>query len=230
VITCIAIDDEPLALELISTYCSQVSFLDLKKTFLRPSEAVAYLNKFPVDLLFLDIQMPDISGIDFYKSLKTDKPVIFITAYSEYAIEGFTLNAADYLLKPIRFARFEKAVIKAKEYIEFLRSRNNGISGYLFVRSEYRLMKIAHFEIRYIQGLDNYIRIFTDQGRPVMSKMTLKEVTEKLPDTIFRRIHRSFIINIHKCVSYSNRKVTVGRTLLPVGISYESDVKKVFGL
>jgi DNA-binding LytR/AlgR family response regulator len=228
-ISCIAIDDEPLALDLLTNYCSQIEDLDLKKTFTRPSEARAYLTRFPVDLLFLDIQMPDISGIDFYISLKTDTPVIFTTAFSEYAVEGFNLSAIDYLLKPIKFTRFSTAVKKTREYIDFVNNRNAGNESFLFVRSEYRLMKIACGEIQYIQGLDNYVRIFIDGSKPVMSKITMKELTEKLPAS-FIRIHRSYIVNTSKSISYSNKSIKAGEKVLPVGSSYESDILRVFGL
>jgi DNA-binding LytR/AlgR family response regulator len=229
-INCIAIDDEPLALDLISNYCSRIDFLDLKKTFTRPSEAVTYLSKFPVDMLFLDIQMPDISGIDFYKSLKMDKPVIFTTAFSEYAIEGFNLSAVDYLLKPIRFDRFEQAVIKTKEYIDFLNNRSLKPNKFLLVRSGYKLMKIVFSDILFIQGLDNYVRIFTDQSKPVMSRVSMKDVFAKLPGDMFARVHRSYIINLGKVNSFSNKKIQIGDRQIPVGISFENKVKSIFGI
>jgi DNA-binding LytR/AlgR family response regulator len=228
-ISCIAIDDEPLALDLISNYCTQIDFLDLKKTFTRPSEAALYLGKFPVDLLFLDIQMPDISGIDFYKSLKKDVVVIFTTAYSEYAVEGFSLNAVDYLLKPIRFERFEKAVSKTKEYLDYLNNRNSATDKFLFVRSGYELVKIAFSEILYIQGLDNYVRIITLHNKPVTSRVSMKEICEKLPREMFARVHRSYIINLQQLSSYRNRKVQIGDISIPVGLSFEADVKRIFG-
>jgi two-component system, LytTR family, response regulator len=227
-IRCIAIDDEPLALDLIANYCAQIDYLDLKKTFTRPSAASEYLSKFPVDLLFLDIQMPDISGIDFYRSLKYEKPVIFTTAYSSYAVEGFNLNAVDYLLKPIRFGRFEQAVVKTKEYLEYINNKISAEDKFLFVRSDYKLMKIGFSEILFIQGLDNYIRIFTDQNKTVMSRVSLKEIIAKLPGEMFARIHRSYIINLKKGISYHNKKIQIGNKELPVGLSFEKDVREIF--
>jgi DNA-binding LytR/AlgR family response regulator len=229
-INCIAIDDEPLALDLISNYCSQVDFLDLKKTFTRPSEAALYMRKFPIDLIFLDIQMPDISGIDFYKSLDSERLVIFTTAYSEYAVEGFNLSAVDYLLKPIRFSRFEQAVIKTKEFLDYMNNRGSDADKYLFVRSDYKLLKIPLHDILFIQGLDNYIRIVTDHSRPVISRVSMKYICEKLPRDMFVRIHRSYIINLKKEISYRNKKVQIGDIQIPVGISFEDEVKKIFGL
>ena len=229
-INCIAIDDEPLALDLIADYCSRIDYIDLKKSFTRPSEAVSYLNKFPVDLLFLDIQMPDISGIDFYKSLKNNNLVIFTTAFAEFAVEGFNLNAVDYLLKPIMFGRFEKAVAKTHDYINYLNHNNHDADNNLFVRSDYKLCKITISDIRYIEGLDNYVRIFMEYSKPVISHMSLKAIYERLPANMFLRVHRSFIINCNRDISYCNRNIQIGEKQIPVGISYEENVKRYFGL
>ncbi len=227
-IDCIAIDDEPLALELIQDYCSRIDYLDLKKSFTRTSEAAAYLNKFPVDLLFLDIQMPDISGIDFYKSLDYNIQVIFTTAYSDYAVEGFNLNAVDYLLKPIKFSRFEKAVKKTRDYIDYLNNSNHNNDKSVFVRSEYKLCKIPVNNIRYIKGMDNYVRIFTGDSKPVISHMSLKTLCEKLPGNTFMRVHRSFVVNVTGNISYSNKYIYLGDKKIPVGLSYEKEVRNFF--
>jgi DNA-binding LytR/AlgR family response regulator len=229
-INCIAIDDEPPALELLKKYCSQIGYLDLKKTYTRTSEATQYLENFPVDLLFLDIAMPDISGLEYYKSLKESKLVIFTTAFSEYAVEGFTLSAVDYLLKPIKFSRFEQAVIKTRDYLEYLTYSNRENDNYLFVRSEYKLHKISLSEIRFIEGLDTYIRIFTDNTKSIISHISLKGICERLPQNMFLRVHRSFIVNTKKIISYSNRLINIGDKQIPVGISYEGSVKNFFGL
>ncbi len=227
-INCIAIDDEPPALDLIQNYCSQIDYLDLKKTFTRTSQGAVYLNKFPVDLLFLDIQMPDISGIDFYKSLNYNILVIFTTAFSEYAVEGFNLNAVDYLLKPIKFSRFEKAVRKTRDYIDYVKHSSHENDQNLFVRSEYRLCKISVTDIRYIEGMDNYVKIFTENPKPVVSHMSLKALCERLPHGIFLRVHRSFVINVTKNISYSNKYIFLGEKKIPVGVSYETDVRNFF--
>ncbi|MCE5348221.1 MAG: LytTR family DNA-binding domain-containing protein [Bacteroidales bacterium] len=228
-INCIAIDDEPPALDLLKTYCSKLVYLNLLRTFTSTSEASSFLKKFPVDLIFLDIQMPEISGIDFFRSLDEPKLVIFTTAYSEYAVEGFNLCAVDYLLKPINFTRFEQAVLKTKEYLEYLKNRSSPTEKFLFVRSEYRLMKIAFSEILYIQGLDNYVRIFTDKNKSIISRVSMKEIYESLPGNVFTRVHRSFIINTTKDLSFSNKKIQIGEKQIPVGISFENEVKKIFG-
>lgn len=229
-ITCIAIDDEPLALDLLATYCSRVDYLDLKKVFTKPSEASDFMKKFPVDLIFLDIQMPDISGLDFYRDYMESKMVIFTTAYREYGVEGFNLNAVDYLLKPITFSRFDQAVKKTREYFDYLNNRNHIKDRYLFVRSDYRLVKIPVTDIVYIEGMDDYIRIFTDGKKPVISHMSMKSVSGRLPADMFARVHRSYIVNIKNVLSYSNKKINTGQIQIPVGISYDENVRKLFGL
>jgi DNA-binding LytR/AlgR family response regulator len=158
-INCIAIDDEPLALEILEAFCAKIPFLKLDRTFTDPEEAARHLRKFPIELIFLDIQMPDMNGIDFYRLHGQNKMVIFTTAYSNYAVEGFNLNAIDYLLKPIEFSRFTQAANKAHDYYNYLYKSSNSEQNYLFVRSEYSLVKIQLSEILYIETLDDYIRI-----------------------------------------------------------------------
>ena len=227
-IKAIAIDDEPLALDLIETYCSGIDYIDLKRKFTNTSEAALYLYKFSVDLLFLDIQMPDISGIDFYKTLDCNILVIFTTAYSEYAVAGFNLDAMDYLLKPINFKRFEKAVRKTRDYLEYVHHYSHEDDQSLFVRSDYKLCRIPVMEIRYIEGMDNYVKIYTGDPRPVISHITIKELCTRLPRNSFIRVHRSFVINIKKNISYSNKYIYLGEKKIPVGISYEDDVRNLF--
>src|SRR5436190_19925657 len=193
-ISCIAIDDEPLALDIIQSFCSQVPFLKLEKTFTDTTEAAKFLRKFPVDLLFLDIQMPDINGIDFYKQHGHNKMVIFSTAFSEYAVEGFNVNAIDYLLKPVEPSRFLQAARKAKEFYDYTHSSADEQHRALFVRSEYSLVKIPFSEILYIETLDDYIRIHMLGKKPVLTKMNLKNVMSKLDPKEFVRVHRSYII------------------------------------
>jgi DNA-binding LytR/AlgR family response regulator len=225
---CIVIDDEPLALDILVNYCSKVKGVDLKKTFTKTSEALRYMEKFPVDLIFLDIQMPDISGIDFYKLLAEPKMVIFTTAHSEYAVEGFNLQAADYLLKPFSFARFEQAVNNAIEYFNFKNSRGEKTNSCLLVRSEYKLMKIQFDDILYIEGLGDYVKIFTDQPKPVISHTSMKSVECKLPDKNFTRVHRSFIVNTSRVIALSNNTIVINNIKIPVGVSYRERVHQLF--
>ncbi|MCW3109662.1 MAG: DNA-binding response regulator, LytR/AlgR family [Segetibacter sp.] len=215
---CIAIDDEPLALQLITEYASRISFLSLEKTFTNPDEAKAWLQQNEVDLLLLDIQMPDINGLQFYKSLPKKPPVIFTTAYSEYAVEGFNVDAVDYLLKPFEYDRFLKAVFKAREYLEFLTNQELQMAS-IFVKVDYQLMKINLKDIELIEGLDDYIRIHI-KPKPVLTLMTLKSLQEKLPSHEFIRIHRSYIVPTSKIESFGKSKVKVAGKEIPVGSSY----------
>jgi DNA-binding LytR/AlgR family response regulator len=217
-IHCIALDDEPLALQVIVQYCSKISYLQLDKVFTNPDDAKDYLKNNKVDLLFLDIQMPDINGVQFYKSLTTKPPVIFTTAFKDYAVDGFNVDAVDYLLKPFEYDRFLKAIYKAKEYIEFLASQDLQMSS-IYVKVNYEMMKINLKDIDLIEALDDYIKIHI-KPYPVLTLMTLKGVLEKLPENLFVRIHRSYIIPLHKVEKFSKNKVQVAGKEIPIGSSY----------
>ena len=216
--TCIAIDDEPLALQLISQYCNKIPFLNLEKVFTNPDEAIEYLKTVTVDLLFLDIQMPDITGIQLYKNLEKKPMVIFTTAYKDYAIEGFNVDAIDYLLKPFEYDRFLKAVYKAKEYLEFLSSQDLQLNS-LYIKVNYEMMKINLKDIDLIEALDDYIKIHLKPS-PVLTLMTLKTMQEKLPSKEFVRVHRSYIVPLHKVEKFSKNKLIVAGKEIPIGSSY----------
>ncbi len=228
-INAIAIDDEPLALEIIQSYCSQTDQIKLVKTFTKTAEAKRYLEKFPVDLLFLDINMPEISGIDFYKGLPHDTMVIFTTAYAQYAVEGFELSAVDYLLKPYSFERFLVAANKAKEFHDFLHHKQTSASKHLFVRAEYSLVKVALSDILYIEGLADYLKIHLPHGKTLLTRMTMKGILSKL-DKEFVRVHRSFIVPFSKIQSVRNKNIQIEGTdkEIPIGVSYEEDFNKAF--
>lgn len=217
-IHCIAIDDEPLALQLITEYCAKISFLQLEKTFTNTDEAQRYLVENQVDLLFLDIQMPDINGMQFYRNLVKKPPVIFTTAYKDYAVDGFNVDAVDYLLKPFEYDRFLKASYKAKEYIEFLSSQELQMNS-IFVKVNYEIMKINLKDIDLIEALDDYIKIYL-KPTPVLTLMTLKNIAEKLPSRDFIRVHRSFIVPVAKIEKFSKTKVWVEGKEIPIGSSY----------
>jgi len=218
-ITCIAIDDEPLALEILKKYISKIYFLELKGIFTDPFEAKKMLDEYPVDLVFLDIQMPDINGIEFSRELdKKSSAVIFTTAYSEYAVEGFNVDAIDYLLKPIEYDRFLKAVYKAKEYIDYL-SNQELQEGYIFVKSDYQMVKINVKDILYIEGLDDYIKIYLPQ-KSILTLMTLKTIIQKLSPKEFLRVHRSYIVPVSKIEHISKSKIKIADKEIPIGISY----------
>lgn len=217
-IHCIAIDDEPLALQLIAEYCQRISFLRLEKIFTNTDEANTYLAQNAVDLLFLDIQMPDINGVQFYKNLTKKPPVIFTTAFKDYAVEGFNEDAVDYLLKPFEYDRFLKGCYKAKEYIEFLSSQELQMNS-IFVKVNYEIMKINLKDIDLIEALDDYIKIYIPHT-PVLTLMTLKNIAEKLPTRDFIRVHRSFIVPIAKVDKFSKTKLWVKGKEIPIGSSY----------
>ncbi|WP_167516768.1 LytR/AlgR family response regulator transcription factor [Hydrotalea flava] len=218
---CIAIDDEPLALQIISQYCEKIPFLQLENIFTNPNDALQYLSENKMDLLFLDIQMPDINGLQLYKNL-TNKPlVIFTTAYKDFAVEGFNVDAIDYLLKPFDYNRFLKAAYKAKEYQEFLSSQELQLNS-IYVKVNYEMMKINLKDIELIEALDDYIKIHI-KPYPVLTLMTLKSMQEKLPDKEFVRVHRSYIVPISKVDKFNKNKIFVAGKEIPIGSSY-SDV------
>jgi DNA-binding LytR/AlgR family response regulator len=222
-ISCIAIDDEPLALEIIESYCKRHPALRLLKTFTDTSEASRFLRKFPVDLLFLDIQMPDQNGIEFYRENGEGKMVIFTTAYSEYAVEGFNVSAVDYLLKPVEHSRFIHAVDKAVEYFNYTHSSGNQDLRFLFVRSEYSLVKIPFSQIEYIETLDDYLKIHQAGKKPTLTKMNLKNIMSRLDPREFIRVHRSYIVPLSKIVSVRNKIIRLAETEIPIGAKFEEE-------
>ena len=220
-IKCIAIDDEPLALELIKQYVSKVPELQLLQTFDDAIVGSEFLRQHNVDLLFIDINMPDITGVELVRSLSEKPLVIFTTAYKKFAIDGFDLDAIDYLLKPIDFDRFQKAVNKAIEYHSFKQGPKSSSQTSIFVRSEYKMVQIFLDDIDYIEGLEDYIKIHLSIGRPILTLMTLKAVLDKLPIDKFKRIHRSYIVPVSKIKSIVNKKAMMTYSKeLPISDSY----------
>lgn len=230
-IKAIALDDEPLALNIIESFCQQSDKIQLVKTFLKPNDAQKYIENFPVDLIFLDIQMPSISGIDFFRNLKRDMMVIFTTAYTEYAIEGFNLNAIDYLLKPFTNERFQQAITKAQEYFNFTTNAGNVKQPFIYIRADYSLLKIDIADIIYIEGLNDYLRIHLRNKKPVVARMTLKALYEKLPANDFLRVHRSYIVSLISILKIASKmvhiKVNDQVVQLQIGKSYEEEVYRV---
>ncbi|MBS1646392.1 MAG: response regulator transcription factor [Bacteroidetes bacterium] len=219
-INAIAIDDEPLALKVVENFCEKVDFITLQKTFNKPTEALKHLDKFPIDLLFLDINMPSINGIEFYKKLNQNAMVIFTTAYSEYAVEGFNLNAIDYILKPFTLERFVLAANKARDFFNYQNQKEN-TSPYLYVRADYSLIKVNISDILYVEGLDDYLKIHIQNQKTIVTRLTMKGILEKLPAKDFVRVHRSFIIPLNRIESVRNKNVYVAGKEIPVGTSYE---------
>ncbi|MBL0744740.1 LytR/AlgR family response regulator transcription factor [Chryseolinea lacunae] len=227
-ISAIAIDDEPLALEILEAYCSTLDFISLEKVFTRTAEAKNYLQKYPVDLLFLDINMPEISGIDFYRGIRQETMVIFTTAHAQYAIDGFELSAVDFLLKPYSPERFTVAARKAHEYHQFLHQKHATESKHIFIRADYSLIKIQLSDILYIEGLADYLKIHQQNGKTVLARMTMKGILSRLPETEFIRVHRSFIVPFSRIESMRNKNLYLADKEIPIGASYEEAVLKAF--
>jgi DNA-binding LytR/AlgR family response regulator len=227
-INVIIVDDEPLALDVLETYIEKMPDLHLVKKCSNAFEATAALKEFDIDLMFLDIQMPQLTGIDFLKTLADPPLVIFTTAYSNYAIEGFELNATDYLLKPISLERFMKAANKAIEQIELRRKENaatvelDGAEDFTFVKADKKYVKVKYADVLYIEGLKDYVIIRTTKGR-VITLQTMKSLEERLPKT-FKRIHRSYIVNLDRIEAVLGNMVEVieknQAKHLPIGKNY----------
>jgi DNA-binding LytR/AlgR family response regulator len=222
-ISCIAIDDEPPALKVIESFCEQVGYLDLKRTFTSPTEAIHYLNNYPVDLLFLDINMPSISGIDLFKKLNQPTMVIFTTAHGEYAVEGFNLNAIDFLLKPFSFERFNQSVKKALDFSNYNQQNNLTAEQYIYIRADYSLNKIKIDDIELIEGLDDYLKIHIKNSKNIVARITMKGILEKLPASKYMRVHRSFIVPLDKITSVRKKIIYLNQIEVPIGHSYEDD-------
>ncbi|MDZ7881284.1 MAG: LytTR family DNA-binding domain-containing protein [Saprospiraceae bacterium] len=227
-IKAVAIDDEPPALKIVESFCARVECIALEKTFTQPNTALKYLKNFPINLLFLDISMPSMSGIDFAKKLEQNTMVIFTTAYSEYAVEGFNLNAVDYLLKPFTFDRFLQAVNKANEQFNYTQYAPTTEPPHIFIRADYSLIKIMLADIVLIEGLDDYLKIHLDNQKNIVARMTMKGILEKLPTTEFVRVHRSFIVPINRIDSLRNKMITIAQRDIPIGNSHEKDFFKIF--
>lgn len=229
-IKCIAIDDEPLALKQISNYIDKIPFLALMEQFESALQAISFLQDNEVDLMFVDINMPDLSGMDFVKSLNKPPKVIFTTAYSEYALEGFKVDAIDYLLKPISYSDFLKAADKAKERIKPKETSNAIIETnekFLFIKSEYKTLRINLSDIKYIESQSEYLRIHIENQSPVMTLMSMKKMEQFLPENSFMRVHRSFMVNLNKVkIVERNRIVFDTDVYIPVSEQYKAKFQK----
>jgi DNA-binding LytR/AlgR family response regulator len=223
---CIAVDDESLALDLLEDNIRKIPFLTLVKRCKNAFEAHEAVMKENIDLIFLDIQMPGISGVQFLQSVTNPPLVIFITAYEQFALEGFNLDVVDYLLKPVSFDRFLKAANKAHELFTFKNTLPAGASTeYLFVNSEYNLVKVNVRDIVYIEGLKDYIKIYISNAtRPIITRMSLKSIEEKLPGDKFFRVHKSFIVSIDKIVSIRKGKISINNVHVPISEHYKENL------
>ena len=224
-ITAIAIDDEPLALQLVTGYIEKTPGLKLAGKFDNPLDAVEFMAREKVDLVFVDIQMPDLSGIEFTRSMVRGPKVIFTTAYEKYALEGFRLDVVDYLLKPFSYEEFFKAFQKAQNLIKLEGTALNQVEAnaeFLFLKSDYKIKRINFNDILYIEGLKDYVKVYTSgDPKPVLSLTSLKTLETKLPESKFMRVHRSFIVNLDKIATIERSRIVFGKAYIPVSDQYK---------
>ena len=222
----IAIDDEPLALQLINGYIEKAPFLDLSGSFDNPVSAMDFLETNAVDLIFLDIQMPDLLGTEFARLSKGLSHIIFTTAYANYAVEGFRLNAVDYLLKPFSFEEFLESANRAKQRIEMEQTSGHqqveANNDFLFIKSDYKVRRINLSDIQYIEGLKDYVKVYLHgEDKPVLTLATMKQMEGKLPANRFMRVHRSFIVNLQRIEIIERSRIVFGKVYIPVSDQYK---------
>lgn len=226
--SCIIIDDEELARDLLANFIGRVPYLQLQGKFSNPVDALSFMSEESVDLIFLDIQMPEMTGIEFLKTLSKAPAVIFTTAYERYALEGYELSVIDYLLKPFSFSRFLSAVNKATELLEFrskesVPAKPTSNPEFLLINADHKLHRLFVKDILYIQSMKEYVTYFSEQGK-IMALGSLKSLEEKLPSSDFIRIHKSYIVAKSRVKSLEGNQLDIGETKLPIGGSYKSDV------
>ena len=229
----IALDDERPALDVIDAFCSRMDSVELVKTFTRTGEARLYLESNPVDLIFLDINMPRESGLDFFRSIAQPTLVIFTTAYSEFALEGYEVEAVDYLLKPFTVERFGQAVQRAQKRWRSQRQTGSEApegseQAALYFRVDYGLVKVKVADILFIEGLDNYLKIHLTAGQPLVVRLTMKALLDKLPVGNFVRVHRSYIVAVDKIQAVRSKMILIEGEEIPIGNSYEKDFFNLF--
>lgn len=227
-LNCVIIDDEPLAAELLANYAEKVPFLDSQGTFNSATEAIKTIREKKIDLVFLDIQMPELSGLEFARIIGNETRIVFTTAFSQYAIEGYKVNALDYLLKPISFEKFLEVSQKALDYFESL-SKQKAMKEdrFIFIKSEYKLQKINFDDILYIEGVKDYVKFYVKgNSKGIMSLMNMKKVEEYLPEPEFMRIHRSYIVHMSEVQLVDRFRIVMGDNYLPISESYKDMVQK----
>ena len=232
-LNCLVVDDEPLAVRLIASYVERTPFLSLAGKASSGAEALSLLAEEPVDLVFLDIHMPGFSGMDLARQIQNGPRVVFTTAYSDHAVDGFAVNALDYLLKPVSYEEFMRAASRALAYY----SPKDGVaesvpmSGFITVKSEYRLIRIPVKDIDYIEGLKDYVKIVTSDGqKPILTLMSMKSLEEMLPEAEFMRVHRSFIVNMDKVRIVERNCIIMGQQLIPVAESVRKRLLTALGM
>jgi len=236
-IRCLIIDDKPLAIDILAAYAAKIPFLELAGSTTNPVNGLSLIRDGNIDLVFLDIQMPELNGLQFIKVAGTRCKVVLTTAYAKYALDGFEHDVIDYLLKPISFERFIRAAEKAYHHILQNKPVNKGTAleissscqtEYLFVKTEHRIQKVNLDDILYIEGLQNYITIHFASGR-VVSLQTLKKIEEQLPAVKFKRVHKSYIIALGHITSIERSRITIGSDIIPIGDNYRDEFYKAIG-
>ena len=224
-IKCIIVDDEPLAVELLASYVQKIPFLELVGKYNNATDAINGIKENEVELAFLDIQMPEVSGMELTKMLPENTRVIFTTAFDQYAVDSYRTGALDYLLKPITYATFLEACNKALQWFQLVRQTDNKPEEEvksIFVKSEYKLLQIPLDDIRYIEGLKDYVKIYTEESqRPILSLMNMKAIEQMLPASRFIRVHRSFIVQKSKIREIERNRIVFGDVYIPIGDSYK---------
>ncbi len=221
-LTCILIDDEPSAIDVLSIHAAKIPALNVLASFTNPFEAHAYLKNNPIDLIFLDINMPGLSGLQMLDTLSFSPRVVFTTAYSEYAVDSYDYQAIDYLLKPIEFDKFHRAVNRAEETLNQKRNENGVKRDFVFIKDGLKQIKVIIAEIRYVQSDGNYLNIYTSSGR-VNTRMTLRQICELLPQEQFRRVHNSYVVNIEQIERIENCRIFIPDGEVSVGPAYREE-------
>lgn len=217
-ISCVIIDDEPLAADLLESYVLKTPFLDLKGKYNSALDAMQHIMEVPVNVLFLDIQMPELNGMEFSKLIPAETKIIFTTAFEQYAVDSYRVNALDYLLKPISYADFLKAAQKAFDWFSSCR----GMADRIFVKTEYKLIQIELSQILYIEGLKDYIKIYLEEDpHPILSLLSMKSVEEMLPANRFVRVHRSYIVQPQKIRVIERNRIIFGKNYIPISDNYK---------
>ena len=230
-LSCAIVDDEPLALDLLETYVEKTPFLQIKGKYASAVEAMKGLQEQPVDLLFLDIQMPELDGLEFSHMVIPETRIIFTTAFEQYALDSYRVNALDYLLKPISYRDFLEASNKALQWFELKNAADGTVDSaeddeYMYVKSEYKLIQISLKDILYIEGLKDYVKIYVEtEARPIMSLMSLKSLEERLPTSRFLRVHRSYIVQKSKIRLIDRGRIVFGKEHIPISDSYKQDLQ-----
>ncbi len=232
IIKCAIVDDEPLAVEFLASYVKKIPFLELCGKYSNATDALHGIGEEPVDLLFLDIQMPELNGLELSKMVPENTRIVFTTAFNQYAVDGFRVNALDYLLKPISYADFLEASNKALQWFQLVQQNEQQAQAAtpapeeeqrsIFVKSEYKLLQIDLDDIRYIEGLKDYVKIYTEQSQhPILSLMNMKAIEQMLPASRFIRVHRSFIVQKSKIREIERNRIVFGDVYIPIGDSYK---------